>query len=87
GSVTITTDKTQYSKGSLMKISGNAPAKSKVTIVADPPSGDDMLLTTTASDAGTYTTFLAIKDDAVAGSWKISVEADSYVANATVQVI
>ncbi|MGH9934566.1 MAG: hypothetical protein ACRD3Z_05550, partial [Nitrososphaerales archaeon] len=42
GSVTITTDKTQYSKGSLMKISGNAPAKSKVTIVADPPSGDDM---------------------------------------------
>ncbi|GEM_PF-3375902 len=87
GSVTITTDKTQYSKGSLMKISGNAPAKSKVTITVDPPSGDDMLLTTTASDAGTYTTFLAIKSDAVAGSWKINVEADSYVANATVQVI
>ena len=87
GSVTITTDKTQYSKDTLMKISGNAPAKSKVTITVDPPSGDDMLLTTTASDAGTYTTFLSIKSDAVGGSWKISVEADSYVANATVQVI
>src|SRR5574341_798450 len=79
GSVTIITDKTQYSKGSLMKISGNAPAKSKVTITVEPPSGDDMLLTTTASDAGTYTTFLSIKSDAVAGSWKINVEADSYV--------
>ncbi len=87
GSVTITTDKTQYSKGSLMKISGNAPAKSKVTITVEPTSGDDMLLTTTASDTGTYTTFLSIKSDAVAGTWKISVEADSYVSNATVQVI
>jgi len=87
GSVTITTDKTQYSRDSLMKISGKAPAKSKVTITVDPPSGDDMLLTTTASDAGTYTTFLAIKEDAVTGSWKINVEADSYVSNATVQVI
>jgi uncharacterized protein YfaS (alpha-2-macroglobulin family) len=87
GSVTITTDKTQYSKGSLMKISGNAPAKSKVTINVEPPSGDNMLLTTTASDTGTYTTFLAIKDDAVSGSWKITVEADSYVANATISVI
>jgi uncharacterized protein YfaS (alpha-2-macroglobulin family) len=87
GSVTITTDKTQYSKGSLMKISGNAPVKSKVTINVEPPSGDNMLLTTTASDTGTYTTFLSIKSDAVSGSWKISVEADSYVANATIQVI
>jgi 5-hydroxyisourate hydrolase-like protein (transthyretin family) len=87
GSVTITTDKTQYARDSLMKISGKAPVKSKVTITVQPPSGDNMLLTTTASDTGTYTTFLAIKENAVTGSWKISVEADSYVANATVQVI
>jgi uncharacterized protein YfaS (alpha-2-macroglobulin family) len=87
GSLTATADKTQYARGDLVKISGKAPAKSKVTILVEPPSGDDLLLSVTASDSGTYQTLFSIKADAVNGTWNITVKQDNNIVTATIKVV
>jgi len=87
GSLTATADKTQYARGDLVKISGKAPAKSKVTIIVEPPTGDDLLLSVTASDTGTYQTLFSIKADAVNGTWNITVKQDNNIVTATIKVV
>jgi 5-hydroxyisourate hydrolase-like protein (transthyretin family) len=87
GSLTITTDKSDYARGDLVKITGKAPAKSKVTILVEPPSGDTLLLTVTASDSGTYQTLFTIKADAVKGTWNLTAKQDTDIATATMRVV
>ena len=87
GSITVKADKSQYARGDLVKISGTAPAKSKVTIVVEPPSGDDLLLTVTATDTGTYQTLFSVKQDGATGTWSISAKQDSSLVTTNIQVI
>ncbi|MGH9910032.1 MAG: hypothetical protein ACRD32_05280 [Nitrososphaerales archaeon] len=86
GSLTITTDKTSYQRGDLVKITGKAPANSKVTITAEPPFGDKLLMTPTATDTGNYVTLLSIDNSATTGTWKLTVKQNENTATTQITV-
>ncbi|MFQ5941850.1 MAG: hypothetical protein ACE5KA_09165 [Nitrososphaerales archaeon] len=74
GTLTITVDETSYNRGDFVKITGKAPANTKITITAEPPSGDTLVLTPTATDTGNYITLLSISDSASPGTWKLTAK-------------
>jgi uncharacterized protein YfaS (alpha-2-macroglobulin family) len=86
GSLTITTDKTSYQRGDLVRITGKAPANSKVTITAEPPFGDKLLMTPTATDTGNYITLLSIDNSASTGTWKLTVKLNENTATTQITV-
>lgn len=86
GSLTITTDKTSYQKGDLVRITGKAPPNSKITITAEPPSGDKLVMTPTATDIGNYVTILSIDNSASTGTWKLTVKQNENTATTQITV-
>jgi uncharacterized protein YfaS (alpha-2-macroglobulin family) len=87
GSLTITTDKHDYSKGSLVKITGKATPNGKVTVLVQPKSGDEIVLTATATDTGNYIVLLSIRSDASAGTWTLTAREGSDTAVTQITVI
>jgi hypothetical protein len=75
GSYTFTaqTDKSVYSKGDLIKVSGTGQPNTSVSAVFTSPSGLTHTTTTTANSDGTYTLFFSIVQSYETGNWVVSV--------------
>lgn len=86
GSLTITTDKTSYQRGDLVRITGKASPNSKITITVEPPSGDKLVMTPTVTDTGNYVTLLSIDNSASTGTWKLTVKQDESTATTQITV-
>jgi uncharacterized protein YfaS (alpha-2-macroglobulin family) len=85
GSLTIITDKNSYKRGDLAKITGKALPGSRITIFVEPPTGDKLVLSATATDTGNYIVLLSIDSSAATGNWKLSARA-STIGEATTQI-
>lgn len=75
GSYTFTaqTDKSIYSKGSLIQVSGTGQPNTSVSGTLTSPSGLTHTTTTTSNSDGTYSLFFSIAQSYETGNWAVSV--------------
>ncbi|HEX5457172.1 MAG TPA: hypothetical protein VFX64_02170 [Candidatus Nitrosotalea sp.] len=75
GSYTFTaqTDKSVYTKGDLIKVSGTGQPNTSVSAVFTSPSGLTHTTSTTTNSDGTYTLFFSIIQSYETGNWVVSV--------------
>jgi hypothetical protein len=83
----INTDRTIYNRGDFVTVIGKGIKNEKVTILVDPPAGDNLILTVNADSFGNYRTMFAIKQDAAKGTWEIIARQGTDSTKITITVI
>jgi len=72
-SLTVRTDKNEYSGGEIVRISGIGIANSKVIVTITPPSGDTYQVNDDADSSGNYDVLFFTRSTDRSGEWKVSV--------------
>ncbi len=90
-SVTVSTDKTDYSPGEAVTLSGaytgTDVSGKTVNIIISPPSGDDYVLTPATTDiSGNYTTTWSVPASPVGGTYTVSVSCSGATAQTTFKI-
>lgn len=86
--LSVRTDKTKYSGGDIVRISGTGIANNRVVVTITPPSGDNYQLTDQADNSGNYDVMFFTRSTDRSGEWKITARQDgnSATAQATFQL-
>lgn len=81
-SLTVRTDKNEYSGGDIVRISGTGIANSRVIVTITPPSGDTYQLTDEADSSGNYDVLFFTRSTDRTGEWKVSARQDGNTSTA-----
>ena len=85
--LTIETDRSPYNRGDFVTVVGKGKANEKVTILVEPPRGDNLLLTVNPDSSGNYRSVFGIKQGTFTGQWKLTAKQGTDAATIDITVI